>query len=231
MLDRSVPIGAGLLLLLGAQPAFSQDAPPVAKGPTGDDMITYYPPRAMDLGKEGRAVIKCKVTPELTVTDCVILSEDPSDLGFGAAAVKLSRLFKMKPQNKDGQSTAGADVTIPINFRLAAGPTPLDIWLTTLKLVSGPTSDDVERVRPPAFTRGGTVTVRCHVKTAARLPQAEKGAVYDCQAAKETPARQGLAKAALSLTPLMRFDPATLIEGDPKWTVDLDVSWAAKPAG
>lgn len=230
MIGKSTAVAAGLLLLV-AQPALSQEAPPVAKGPTGDDMVAYYPEKAMELGREGQATIKCKVAPDLTVTNCHILSESPPDYGFGAAAVKLSRLFKMKPETKDGQPTAGAEVTIPIAFRLARPVPAVDNWLAHLKLVSNPSAEDVERLRPPNFAGAGLVTVRCHVKSAKLLPEAERGSVYDCEAAKETPARQGLAKAALSLTPLIKFDPTTLVQGEARWTVDLDITWAAKPAG
>jgi protein TonB len=87
--------------------------------PNADEMGQYYPPRAMDLGKEGQASIKCSVTAKGTVENCMVVSETPDGLGFGAAAMRLSKLFKMKPQTRDGQSVDGAEVTIPIAFKLA----------------------------------------------------------------------------------------------------------------
>ena len=87
--------------------------------PNGDEMAQYYPPRAMDLGKEGKATLKCTVTAKGTVENCMIVSEEPDNLGFGSAAMKLSRLFKMKPKTSDGQAVEGAEVTIPISFKLA----------------------------------------------------------------------------------------------------------------
>src|SRR5262249_42405562 len=87
--------------------------------PNGDDMATYYPPRASDLGKEGRVMIKCTVSERGTVENCSVVSEDPEGLGFGGAALRLSKLFKMKPKTSDGQSVGGAEVSIPIAFKLA----------------------------------------------------------------------------------------------------------------
>lgn len=117
-MSRCFFLTCGLLLFV-VQPAFGQSGPPVATAPTGGDMLTYYPQRAMTLGKEGRAVIKCNVTPELTLIDCAVVSETPADFGFGAAAINLSRLFRMKPRTASGEATAGAQVTIPIAFKLS----------------------------------------------------------------------------------------------------------------
>jgi protein TonB len=48
--------------------------------------------------------------------DCSIIEEAPKGGGFGAAALKMSHLFKMTPKTTDGQSVAGAKVVIPIRF-------------------------------------------------------------------------------------------------------------------
>jgi protein TonB len=49
---------------------------------------------------------------------CNVTSEDPSGLGFGAAALKMASLFQMKPETRDGEPVAGASVTVPIVFKL-----------------------------------------------------------------------------------------------------------------
>jgi protein TonB len=79
----------------------------------------YYPDRAQRLEVSGKAEISCQVLQTGKVTGCTVVSEDPSDQGFGDAALKLSKLFKMKPLSKDGVPTSGASVRIPIRFQIA----------------------------------------------------------------------------------------------------------------
>jgi protein TonB len=88
--------------------------------PSGEDMARYYPEQAQRLEAAGNVVLNCIVTAKGTVAGCTVLSEDPMGYGFGEAALKLSRLFKMKPRMVDGQAVEGAMVKIPIAFRIAS---------------------------------------------------------------------------------------------------------------
>jgi protein TonB len=88
------------------------------KVPDGAAFANAYPDRAQRLGKAGRVRLECQVAAAGTLSACKVASETPSDYGFGEASLKISRFFRMKPQLEDGQTVAGALVSIDILWRL-----------------------------------------------------------------------------------------------------------------
>ena len=92
--------------------------PDWSRRPNAEDLARYYPERAQRLEREGRATITCKVKANGTLEGCTLVSEDPPDMGFGDATLRASRLFKMRPQTKDGQPVDGGTVRIPLVWKL-----------------------------------------------------------------------------------------------------------------
>ena len=86
--------------------------------PTGAQLMAAYPDRALNEGVEGVASLRCVVRANGSITSCAIASETPATRGFGNAAVRLSRYFRISPQTIDGQAVDGAAVTVNIRFNL-----------------------------------------------------------------------------------------------------------------
>jgi TonB family protein len=123
-------IAAALLsvpLLAAPDPALAQFLlnPDWAEKPEGASLSPHFPPVPMALGLQGRVVLGCQVQATGVVTGCSILNEVPKGLGFGDAALRMSRTFKMRPAVAPGALSPKNDVTIPLNFKLPEAPPAL----------------------------------------------------------------------------------------------------------
>jgi len=92
------------------------------KRPNGSDIGRAYPDDAARKGVGGSAMIQCAVDEKGRLAPCTVLAETPSGAGFGAAALKLARVFQMRPTLSDGTPVAGTFLRYPLTF--FTGPPP-----------------------------------------------------------------------------------------------------------
>lgn len=98
------------------EPVIVQGRRPVwTRAPSARRLSAAYPQTALERGREGEARLSCTVL-ENGALDCVRVSETR---GFGAAALRVSRMFRHATQRADGSSTAGAPVNLRVVFRMA----------------------------------------------------------------------------------------------------------------
>lgn len=111
----------GLILALAATgSAAGQTKTEWSKVPTGADFARFYPKAAADQSISGRAILDCDVNANGWLTDCRAADETPVGYGFGDAAVKLSSLFRMKPDAVPEPRRA----VVPVIFGFAGQPLP-----------------------------------------------------------------------------------------------------------
>jgi protein TonB len=91
------------LSLSAPTPAATVTKPDWVEKPSASDLSRYYPEAAQRRGMGGRVKMSCTVAIGGTLEDCEVLSEYPAGFGFGAAAIALSRQFRMQPMIRGGQ--------------------------------------------------------------------------------------------------------------------------------
>lgn len=101
----------------GKPEPFDITSPTWATRPDAAAFARVYPRRALREGRDGRVVLECFANADGTLV-CTVLEETPSGYGFGNAALRVAREFRLQPVMVDGRSVAGGRVRIPIGFRL-----------------------------------------------------------------------------------------------------------------
>ena len=108
-----------MAILQDAAPA-PVEAPPPATSPRilaypdGGQVAAVYPGQALHDHIGGRATVECLTTAKGPVETCKVISETPAGAGFGEAALKLIRHYRIKSVGADGEVEVGRTVKIPI---------------------------------------------------------------------------------------------------------------------
>jgi TonB family protein len=87
--------------------------------PNAQLFADLYPRQAQAYRVSGQTNLNCRVAVSGSLVDCVVIDESPAGFGFGAAALKMSTAFQMRPMSKNGLPVSGAQVNIPITFNIS----------------------------------------------------------------------------------------------------------------
>lgn len=90
--------------------------------PAPEDFLGHYPDRAIGFTGEARVGLSCLVNALGRLFECVIDEENPPDLGFGAAAHEVSKLYARQPTMEDGRAVEGGLVRILVRFPSLVAP-------------------------------------------------------------------------------------------------------------
>jgi TonB family protein len=154
---RSATLRAGVLLglvLPGVGQAAGQDRPvDWLKKPTENDLLAVFPRAALMAGVGGSATVNCIATVQSTLRDCHVKSEDPPGMGFGEAALVLTRQLQMRPAIKNGVPVEDR-VNIPIHFPKL----PADVAARLLPQKQPPFGSRLHDSSSEAANRGGVIT-------------------------------------------------------------------------
>ena len=85
--------------------------------PSADLLSAAYPNWALERGREGEASIHCRIGNSGAL-HCVPESEAPAHAGFGAAAMRVARMYRHGPALQDGSRAAGTPVNLRVVFRI-----------------------------------------------------------------------------------------------------------------
>ncbi len=84
----------------------------LSAGSPGADL---FPEKALRAGLiTGRAELDCVANVAGRLTSCQVVSEDPGDMGFGAAALKTADAMAVNPWMTDGEPADGAHVVFAV---------------------------------------------------------------------------------------------------------------------
>lgn len=116
-----ISIAAAIALGTLVSAAYAQEAegafvpPEWERLPHERDFRRHYPHEAFEAGLSGRVVVDCVVNLDSTL-DCVVAGENPPDMGFGDAALAMSRSWRVRPATRGGVPVEGVRLRVPVAF-------------------------------------------------------------------------------------------------------------------
>ena len=185
----------------------------------------------MSQGVSGQAVIKCIVQTDGFLRSCSVVREDRPGMGFGPAAIVLSRVFLMKPATRGGQPVE-SEMVIPIAFKTSALTAGTTITSTTVLgsalWVKTPTVPEIlaeiDKKVGDKFA-DGKVVLQCDLARST-------GRMSNCVVANTSPGMAEFTGVAKSLVSKFQADPKALadIKGGARINIAFEFPDMASPA-
>lgn len=115
----ALAMGAALAIGAHAQPVgelrrAEAEASVWEQTPSVTDFERAFPVRARRFDVSGRVVLDCRVDGQGRLVECAVFEETPLGMGFGAAALAVSPLFRMAPAARTQLSSDR--VRLPLSF-------------------------------------------------------------------------------------------------------------------
>lgn len=79
--------------------------------------LAHFAPSSWPTGPV-KVVLRCKVSDEGALQGCSVEEESPPGWGWGTAALKMSKYFRMTPEKVNGVPVGDASVTVPIALNM-----------------------------------------------------------------------------------------------------------------
>lgn len=89
--------------------------------PTDAELRRFWPPDAVRDRVSGHALLACRVPRSGRPERCWVVSDTPAGIGFGAAAVQMAPLFRIRPVLRNGK-VLPVPVIVPVAFDIAKPP-------------------------------------------------------------------------------------------------------------
>ena len=200
--------------------------PPWEITPTADQVRAAWPANAKDAGA-GQVALRCELDKTGALTGCDVISEIPSNRGFGKAARALVPDFKVRFSPDQTKELRKYSVDVPFRFRDPAEPDARKLtkprWIKTL------TPDGMAMIYPQAAVKAGIFSglgvVGCTIGV--------HGDLTDCEVRREEPAALDFGAAAIEAAKLMSMNPWST-EGEPldglKIVLPIRFTWQETPA-
>ncbi|HZZ33423.1 MAG TPA: TonB family protein [Phenylobacterium sp.] len=192
-------------------------SPNWAETPAPADFARAYPAKADQDALGGMVTLDCLFAADGRLTACRVASETPPEDGFGAAALKVSSLFRAKLTSLDGTAVAGGRVRIPIRF-MAPGraedfPTGPTFLVTQPVWTRKPSVADFTRFYPASAAKLGltaNVNLICFIGADGTLPRCGVAkALVDGVPASPGGVEQDFGTATLELAKLFQMEITT----------------------